>query len=162
VGVLDKFINLIGLGDDSGEDGGDVEEREDNYLEERAEWRNRRTRNSQVIPFNPANDRSKISVIVPVAFDDCQQIAEALKNKRSVIINLESIEFGLARRIIDFVGGAIYAVGGTLQKVGASMFIAAPPNTEISGDLLSLSQTKDKDVVGFIKKITEEDSTRGY
>jgi cell division inhibitor SepF len=155
MGVMDKLMSLMGLGDEN-EEGGGFDEREEDYMEERAEWRNRRSRSSQIIPLNPVKDPWKVILTEPTAFDDCQQIAEHLKNRRSVIINLESIELGLARRIIDFVGGAIYAVGGSMQKVGASIFMAAPPNTEITGDLLSFSQSKDKDVLSFINRITEE------
>jgi cell division inhibitor SepF len=151
VGVLDKFMSMMGLGEEIEEEV--IEEREE-YPEERAEWRNRKAR-SQVIPFNPNRDSWKVVLTEPVVFDDCQQIADQLKNKRSVIINLESVEISLARRIIDFVGGVTYALDGKMQKVGAGIFIAAPPNTEITGDILSFSQTKDKDIMSFISKITE-------
>ncbi|MDR1204131.1 MAG: cell division protein SepF [Peptococcaceae bacterium] len=152
MGVLDKFMSMMGLGEEVEEEV--IEEREE-YPEERAEWRNRKARNV-VIPFNNSNRESwQVFVSEPVVFDDCQQIADHLKSKRSVIINLESVEISLARRIIDFVGGVTYALDGKMQKVGAGMFIAAPANTEITGDILSLSQTKDKDIMSFITKITE-------
>jgi cell division inhibitor SepF len=156
VGVLDKFMSMMGLGEEVEEEV--IEEREE--YPERVEWRNRKAR-SQVIPFNPNRDSWQVVLTEPVVFDDCQQIADHLKSKRSVIINLESVEISLARRIIDFVGGVTYALDGKMQKVGAGIFIAAPVNTEITGDILSLSQTKDKDILSFITKNTEAGAGKG-
>jgi cell division inhibitor SepF len=150
-------MSMMGLGEEVEEEV--IEEREE-YPEERAEWRNRKAR-SQIIPFNPNRESWQVFVVEPAEFDDCPQIADHLKSKRSVIMNLESVELSLARRIIDFVGGVTYALDGTIQKVGAGIFIAAPPNTEITGDILSLSQTKDKDIMSFITKITEANDGKG-
>jgi cell division inhibitor SepF len=92
----------------------------------------------------------------PLSFDDCQQISDNLKNKRIVIINLENMDMIMARRIIDFVGGSIYALGGCMQKVGSGIIIAAPNNVDISGEINKISQPKE--VFAWINNITSGNS----
>jgi len=134
---------------------------EGNSLEEIPEWKPRKSSRAQVVPFNNSNKEViKVVLSEPVSFDDCQQIADSLKNKRTVIINLESLEMGLARRIIDFVGGTAYALGGTLQKIGAGIIIVVPSNVDISGDINSMTQPKE--VFAWISKLNQGSEFRGY
>ena len=156
--VMEKLMSMMGLNEEI-EEVDVVEEREED-IPDRNDLRRRGSR-SQLIPFTTNRESWKVVLTEPTEFDDCQQIVEHLRNRRSVIINLENIENTLARRIIDFVGGATYAIEGTIQKAGSGIFICAPSNTEISGDLLSYSQTKDRDVVSFINRIAEEAADKG-
>ena len=154
--VIDKFLDVLGFTEIKEDEALD----EGNSLDEIQEWKPRKSR-AQVVPFNNTNkDVIKVVLSEPLSFDDCQQIADNLKNKRTVIINLESLDMGLARRIIDFVGGTAYALGGTLQKIGSGIIIAVPNNVDISGDISSMTQPKE--VFAWISKLNQGSEFRGY
>jgi len=76
----------------------------------------------------------RVVVVEPKSFDEAQGIAEHLKNRRPVIVNLEHVETEVARRIVDFVSGAAFALNGSQQKVGGGIFLFVPNNVDIEGD----------------------------
>ena len=78
----------------------------------------------------------EVYVIKPQDFAEAQTAADLLKEGRTVVINLEGVELTVAQRSIDFVGGATYAINGSLQAVSNNIFIA-PDSIEVSGDLKS-------------------------
>ncbi len=88
-------------------------------------------RRSGGVPMN------EVFVIKPVAFDDAQTVSDDLKAGKTIIINMEGVEVESAQRIIDFIGGACYGLGGDLEAISSNIFIAAPNNIEITGDLRS-------------------------
>lgn len=145
--VIERFLDIMGFIE---EEDLDIE---DNMDVELPEWKNRKPR-GQVVPFTNKG-QNKVILIEPEVFDDCQHIADNLKSMRTVIINLENLDGGLARRIIDFVGGSAYALGGTLQKIGTGIIIAVPSNVDISGDISHMTQPKE--VLAWIKKINDND-----
>lgn len=77
----------------------------------------------------------KLIVHEPSAFEDCSKIADNLKNKKPVIINLEKLETEIAKRIFDFVSGATYALDGSVQKVANNIFVFAPDNVDITSNI---------------------------
>ena len=79
-----------------------------------------------------ANSMMKVVVINPKSIDDCQQIANCLKEKRPVVINLENVEEQTAIRIIDFVSGTIYAIDGAVNKISRNVWLFAPKNVNIA------------------------------
>jgi cell division inhibitor SepF len=154
MGIFDKFMDLMGLND----------EVEEEAVEERAEpaedWPDRGRRGSaarnKVVPItSAAKDALRVVLVEPICFDDCQIISDHLKAKRSVIINLEALDLPVARRIIDFVGGTAYALDGSMQKAGGSIFVAVPSHVEITGDLLNIAQPKE--VIPWINQIQYDD-----
>ena len=78
--------------------------------------------------------RSKMKVVViePKSFDDVQQVANYLKEKKPVLINFEHTDAEEAHRIIDFISGATYAIAGDIKKVGHNVFLCAPNNVSVS------------------------------
>ena len=78
---------------------------------------------------------SEVYVIKPQEFDDAQTVSDFLKGGKTIVINMEGIQLDLAQRIIDFIGGACYGLGGDLRAISSNIFIAAPVNIEVSGDL---------------------------
>ncbi len=76
----------------------------------------------------------KLVVMQPEKFEDAKDIANHLKNKKPVVMNLESVERDVARRIVDFLSGAVYALDGNIQKVSNGIFLIAPYNVGIMGD----------------------------
>lgn len=153
MGIFDKFLDMMGLAD----------EVEDDVIEDKEivpeDWMSNRKsgRPGKVVPFNaPSTNKDSLRVVLvePISFDDCQIISDHLKAKRSVIINLEALELSTARRIIDFVGGTAYALDGSMQKAGGSIFVAVPSHVEITGDLLNISQPKE--VIPWINQVNHE------
>src|SRR5690554_310108 len=101
----------------------------------------------KVVSLPHPDKNIKLVVFEPQSFDDVQTIVNHLKGKRPVILNMEEIDKGLARRITDFVGGAVFALEGAVQKVSASIMLFAPPNVEVAipsrPDMANFSRVKD-------------------
>ncbi|MDR1960728.1 MAG: cell division protein SepF [Gracilibacteraceae bacterium] len=77
----------------------------------------------------------KVIVVKPFVFEESKSIAEHLKARRSVIINLEKTDEDLAQRIVDFISGTTYALGGSMQKVGEGIFMFVPSNVDINDEV---------------------------
>ena len=77
----------------------------------------------------------KVVLYEPTNFEEAPSIVDNLKNRKPVIINLENIEPDLAKKFFDFLNGAIYALDGNIQKVSSGIFILAPNNVDISGNI---------------------------
>jgi cell division inhibitor SepF len=91
---------------------------------------------SRVIPFYTKKEEGEIvKVIKPQEFNEAQIVADFLKEGKTIVVNLEGIEISQAQRIIDFIGGASFAVDGSLKAISNNIFIVAPGNIEVSGDL---------------------------
>ena len=77
----------------------------------------------------------KMILLEPRAFSESQQIADHLKHRNTVVVNLKRVTPDQAKRIIDFLTGAIYAIGGDLQKIGGGIFLCAPKNVNVQGKI---------------------------
>jgi len=91
------------------------------------------------------NKPVKMLIIQPESFEEVQTIVDHLKNRRVVIINLEETEKGVARRIADFVGGAIYALDGSMQRINGSIFLFTPAHIEVAMPLHSDFREREKE-----------------
>ena len=89
---------------------------------------------------------NKMILLEPRAYSESQQIADHLKNRNSVVVNLKRVTGDSAKRIIDFLSGCIYAIGGTMQKVGVGIYLCTPKNVNVQGKI-SEDNSKDKDDV---------------
>ncbi|GLC87541.1 cell division protein SepF [Lysinibacillus piscis] len=78
---------------------------------------------------------AKVVLVEPRIYAEAQDIAEHLKNKRATIVNLQRIEREQGVRIIDFLSGTVYALGGDIQRVGKDIFLCTPDNVEVSGEI---------------------------
>lgn len=78
----------------------------------------------------------KVVLVKPEKFDDASIIADHLRDKRTVVLNLESTNRDISRRLIDFLSGVAYAQEGKIKKVAAATYIITPYNVDIIGDLL--------------------------
>ncbi|WP_301107064.1 cell division protein SepF [Sporosarcina sp.] len=88
-----------------------------------------------VISLQSIQKSSKVILVEPRAYAEAQDIAEHLKNKRSVVVNLQRIDRDQGFRIIDFLSGTVYALGGDIQRVGTDIFLCAPDNVEVAGSI---------------------------
>ena len=78
---------------------------------------------------------NKIVCVEPRAYSESQQIADHLKRRNSVVVNLKRVTADQAKRIIDFLSGVIYAIGGSMQKIGVGIYLVAPKNVNVQGKI---------------------------
>ena len=76
---------------------------------------------------------SKMMLLEPRAYSESQQIADYLKARNAVVVNLKRVTPDQAKRIVDFLSGTIYAIGGDLQKLGGGIFLCTPNNVNVEG-----------------------------
>jgi len=89
---------------------------------------------------------SKMILLEPRAFSESQQIADHLKSRNTVVVNLKRVTSDQAKRIIDFLSGCIYAIGGTMQKIGIGIYLCAPKNVNVQGKITE-DNSKDKNEI---------------
>lgn len=128
---FDKVIGIMGFADEEPEE----EFVEDDEVKEDAAREDARPsrRSAQVLSIH-SQKQMKVVVMEPHSFEDAQNIADQLKNRRPVIVNLENAERNLAKRVVDFISGTTYALNGNMQKVGNGIFLFVPSNVDISGE----------------------------
>ncbi len=86
---------------------------------------------------------AKMILLEPRAFSESQQIADHLKKRNTVVVNLKRVTSDQAKRIVDFLSGTIYAIGGDLQKIGGGIFLCTPNNINVQGKISDDSDGKD-------------------
>lgn len=85
----------------------------------------------------------RLILFEPRSYEDSQEIADNLKSHRPVVVNLQLVRRDQAIRIIDFLSGTVYALGGSIQKLGAHIFICAPANVDVQGTITEMLQEND-------------------
>ncbi len=99
------------------------------------EPRRRGSSQSVVRPLEPARQpRLQMHLVIPKSFNDAQQVADKFKSNVPVIMNLQSADNDLAKRLIDFGSGLSYALDGGMQRVGDKIFLLSPRNVEVSAE----------------------------
>lgn len=81
----------------------------------------------------PSSSSGKMILLEPRAYSESQQIADHLKKKNTVVVNMKRVTPDQAKRIVDFLSGTVYALGGDLQKIGAGIFLCTPKNVNVEG-----------------------------
>ena len=138
--ALDKIKNFFGV---DGETATPVTQTEDGYYSEQTE-------NSNVVCNN------KMILLEPRAYSESQQIADYLKNRNAVVVNLKRVTPDQAKRIVDFLSGTLYAIGGDLQKLGGGIFLCTPNNVNVEGKITD-DAAASKQAKGKVKDKDEED-----
>ncbi len=88
------------------------------------------------------NNGSKMILVEPRAYSESQTIADHLKKRNSVVVNLKRVTNEQAKRIIDFLYGCIYAIGGDLQKLGSGIYLCTPKNVSVQGKISESDKSK--------------------
>ena len=83
-----------------------------------------------------ATTQLKVVLVKPERFENASEIADHLKDKRTVVLNLESTNKDIARRLVDFLSGVAYAGEGKIKKIAANTYIITPYHVDIEGDLI--------------------------
>ena len=107
----------------------------DDRKEERREERRSEDRHNKVVNIH-ATTQLKVVLVKPERFENASEIADNLKDKRTVVLNLESTNKDVARRLIDFLSGVAYAGEGKIKKVAANTYLITPYSVDIEGDLI--------------------------
>ena len=94
---------------------------------------------------------AKMILLEPRAYSESQQIADHLKKRNSVVVNLKRVTSDQAKRIIDFLSGCVYAIGGTMQKVGVGIYLCAPKNVNVQGKITEDSNVASEEIEEEIK-----------
>ena len=154
MGIFDEFKRLAHPYEDEDEDDYDDFDISPRPVErrERAERADRAPRDSGYSSYNapaPEDDRRsnkvvniraatqlQVVLVKPERFEDASSIADHLREKRTVVLNLESTNGEIARRLLDFLAGVSYANEGKIKKVAISTYIITPYNVDILGDLI--------------------------
>ena len=107
------------------------------------------TKKNKVVGM-PGMQQVKVIISQPSTFEQSEEICEHLKEKKSIIVNLEYVNKDVARRIVDFISGAVYGLDGNIQKISNSIFLVAPFNYEITNEVMK-EDIKNKLSVSWIK-----------
>ncbi len=88
-----------------------------------------------VVSLQSAKTTAKVVLVEPRAYAEALQIADQLKKKKAVIVNLQQIDQTEGWRIIDFLSGTVYAISGEIQRIGKDIFLCTPENVEVTGEI---------------------------
>lgn len=131
MGLMEKVKNILTVPDD--------EEYEDDEMDfvsdSQAKSQDNPRKSNKVVNIN-TTAQLQVVLVKPERFDDASSIADHLNEKRTVVLNLESTNKDVSRRLVDFLSGVAYANNGQIKRVANSTFIITPYNVDIMGDLL--------------------------
>ncbi len=148
--LMDKVWGLFGMDTEEEEY---EEENVYDYEDEEEEIEDKKLfgRRNKVVPMPQAQGNAiKMVISQPTTFEQSDEICSFLKEKKSVIVNLEYVNKDVARRIVDFISGGVYALDGYIQKVSNSIFLVAPSNYEITNEM-AREEMKSKLSVSWLK-----------
>ena len=145
MGLMDELKKIIHPYDDEDYDYDDDFEEpakestrslfDDRREDRRSEERRSEDRHNKVVNIH-ATTQLKVVLVKPERFENASEIADHLKEKRTVVLNLESTNKDVARRLIDFLSGVAYAGEGKIKKIAANTYIITPYHVDIEGDLI--------------------------
>jgi cell division inhibitor SepF len=141
--LLNKMLNYVGLDSEENlnEEPTTQAAEENNYFKD--------TYKKSKLVSMPGTSQVRLVIIQAESFECTQDICDHLKAKKPVVVNLEIVDNDTARRIIDFLSGAVYAVDGNIQKVSNSIFLIAPHNIDIENEFKE--EYKNKNMFPWIK-----------
>ena len=152
--LMDKVWGLFGM------DSAEPEEYEDEDIydydnDEQEEEEDKKIfgkkNNNKVVNMQQGQPNAiKMVISQPTTFEQSDEICSFLKERKSVIVNLEYVNKDVARRIVDFISGGVYALDGYIQKVSNSIFLVAPSNYEITNEM-AREEMKNKLSVSWLK-----------
>ncbi|MBM7715592.1 cell division protein SepF [Siminovitchia sp. FSL H7-0308] len=138
MGIKSKFKNFFLLEDEYEYA---EEEKVANEPEETKKPSTPATRKQNVVSLQSVQQSSKVILIEPRVYAEAQEVADHLVNRRAVVVNLQRIQHDQAVRIVDFLSGTVYAIGGDIQRIGKDIFLCTPDNVEVSGNITEMIDT---------------------
>ncbi len=151
--IMNKVWNLLGMEqaepDEDFEDENNVYNYDYEEEEEPVEEKKSFIKRNKVVAMPQQSIKMVISQ--PTTFEQSEEICGFLKEKKSVIVNLEYVNKDVARRIVDFISGGVYSLDAHIQKVSNSIFLIAPMNYEITNEM-AREEIKNKLSVSWLNK----------
>lgn len=151
--IMDKVWGFLGMETEPEEEELDDKVYDYNYDDDEEEYaeENKKIfgRKNKVVNM-PQTQQVRMVISQPTTFEQSEEICEYLKERKSVIVNLEYVNKDVARRVVDFISGAVHALDGHIQKISNSIFLIAPTNYEISTDI-AREELKNKLSVSWLK-----------
>ena len=155
--LMNKVWDLFGMDSAEPEEEYDDEnvyeyDDEDDVTEENNKKQLFGRKNKEKVVQMPQSQPNAIKMVIsqPTSFEQSDEICSFLKEKKSVIVNLEYVNKDVARRIVDFISGGVYALDGYIQNVSNSIFLVAPSNYEITNEM-AREEMKNKLSVSWLK-----------
>lgn len=153
--VMNKIMDFLGM--ESEEETEDIEDRaydydyeEEEEQEQEAEGINKLFGRRTKVVNMPQTQSIKMVISQPTTFEQSEEICNYLKERKSVIVNLEYVNKDVARRIVDFISGSVHALDGHIQKISNSIFLIAPINYEIANEM-AREEIKNRLSVSWLK-----------
>lgn len=139
-GIFNRILDAVGLEEEEYQDEKVMDEEQEFYEdeyeeEEQPEQRLSKRKQGRVVPMPSTSNKMRMLVFQPSSYEEAECIIDNLKARKPVVMNLDELEIELGQRILDFVGGAVYALGGDIKKVARSIFVVAPSNVDISQNI---------------------------
>ena len=128
MGFVDSVKEFIGFSD--------IEEDDEMDYEEPVEEVRQPKRFNKVVSISGSQNQAKIVVVKPKCFSNSTEVADELKKRRPVVIDVGALDPDEARRVVDFIAGTVYGVDGNMQKVSGGIFIATPSQVDIMGEIM--------------------------
>lgn len=149
--IVNKFLEVFGLPENDEYDEEYIDEEdidEEDETEERGFF-SKINKGSKIVNM-PQTHQVRMVISQPTTFEQAEEICTYLKNRKSVIVNLEYVNKDVARRIVDVMSGAVHALDGHIQKISNSIFLIAPTYYEISTEM-ARDEIKNKLSVSWLK-----------
>lgn len=144
MGIKTKFKNFFALEDEyEYEEEIETQDRQMPNEREVPARTQQQNRQQNVVSLQSVQKSSKVVLAEPRIYAEAQEVADHLVNRRAVLVNLQRIQQDQGLRIIDFLSGTVYAIGGDIQKVGQGIFLCTPDNVEVSGNISELVDSED-------------------
>jgi cell division inhibitor SepF len=133
MGVMNKFMNFLGLQEEE-----EVIHRE-RIIEEQEEaetnpYEQRNKNKANVVSIH-SQKSSKVVLSEPRSYDETQEIADHLRSRRAVVVNLQRVRPETGVRIVDFLSGTVYALNGYISKLGPNIYLCTPDSVDIQGHI---------------------------
>ena len=148
---MNKVWGMLGVESDDDYDYEDYDSTANNNIDDKGTSLTTTNNNKKnKVVGMPGMQQVKVIISQPSTFERSEEICEHLKEKKSIIVNLEYVNKDVARRIVDFISGAVYGLDGNIQKISNSIFLVAPFNYEITNEVMK-EDIKNKLSVSWIK-----------
>lgn len=141
MGVMNRFLNYLGLQEEE-----EIEQERDfdrhsaqqEQEHETSPFEKRRNGGKNNVVSIHSQKHARMVLTEPRTYDEAQEIADHLKLRRSVVVNLQRVRREHAIRIVDFLSGTVYALGGNISKLGADIFLCTPDSVEVTGTITEM------------------------
>lgn len=139
--VLNKMMGFLGLDDDFEDDDYEEQDVRDTRNSEDEQKASNFKKKPNVVSIHTTIS-AKVKIVKPTDYEEAADICDDVKNRNIVVINTTALEQRTAQRLLDFLGGSSYALGGTLEEIDKGVFLISPSNVEVSSDLKTELSTK--------------------